>query len=139
MIKKLTIFSAMFLVGCASQPEDIQTSYVSTMQYANYDCQQLAMESDRISRRVSELYGNLKKKADNDAVQMGVGLVLFWPTLFFLEGGDGPEAQEYARLKGDRDALEKVAVQRKCGIEFKPLIPKKADTDKAQKVPDYPS
>ncbi len=54
---------------------------------------------------------------------MGVGLVLFWPTLFFLEGGDGPEAAEYARLKGERDAIEKVSIQKKCAIEFKPITP----------------
>ena len=46
--------------------------------------------------------------------QMGVGLVLFWPTLFFLEGGDGAEAAEYARLKGERDALEQAYTQKKC-------------------------
>ena len=47
--------------------------------------------------------------------------ILFWPTLFFLEGGDGPQAQEYARLKGERDAIGKVAVVKKCAIEFAPL------------------
>lgn len=47
---------------------------------------------------------------------MAIGLVIFWPALFFLEGGDGPEAQEYARLRGERDALEQVAVQKSCGL-----------------------
>lgn len=60
---------------------------------------------------------------------MGVGLVLFWPTLFFLEGGDGPQAQEYARLKGERDAIERVSIQKKCGIEFKDIAPKPASQD----------
>ena len=47
---------------------------------------------------------------------MAIGLVLFWPTLFFLEGGDGPEAAEYARLKGEVDALEGVAIQKQCDM-----------------------
>jgi hypothetical protein len=47
---------------------------------------------------------------------MAVGLVLFWPALFFLEGGDGPEAAEYACLKGEVDALEQVAIQKKCDM-----------------------
>jgi len=47
--------------------------------------------------------------------------VLLWPTLFFLEGGDGPEAQEYGRLKGEKEAIESVAIHSKCGIAFKPL------------------
>jgi hypothetical protein len=42
------------------------------------------------------LYASLKKKADNDTAQMTVGMLLLWPTLFFLEGGDGPEASEYS-------------------------------------------
>ena len=71
-------------------------------------------------RRASELHGQLKKTADNDAAQMGVGLILFWPVLFFLEGGDGPQAAEYARLKGERDALEEVAIFKKCDSDMMP-------------------
>jgi hypothetical protein len=48
---------------------------------------------------------------------MGVGLVLFWPALFFLEGGDGPEAVEYAQLQGDFEALQVNATQKNCAID----------------------
>ena len=91
------------------------------MQYKDYDCSQLSIEVTRIKSRIGTLYGQLKKKADNDAWQMGVGLVLFWPTLFFLEGGDGVEAQEYSRLRGELEAITKVSILKKCGIEFKPV------------------
>jgi len=117
----LTILSLSVLTACASQPDEIQSAYVSDLQYKQYDCDQLTLEATRISNRVNELHGQLKETADNDAAQMGVGLILFWPTLFFLEGGDGPQAQEYAKLKGERDAIEKIAVQKKCAIEFAPL------------------
>lgn len=114
-----------FLAACASKPEDIGTQYVSPLQYQHYDCQQISMEMQRISTRVSELAGQLDKKASNDAAQMGVGLVLFWPALFFLEGGDGPQAQEYSRLKGEFDALEKTAIEKKCSIQVqRPQLPK---------------
>ncbi len=49
---------------------------------------------------------------------MGIGLILFWPALFFLEGGDGAEAMEYARIKGEREAIEKRSIEQKCAIEF---------------------
>ncbi|MDP6707313.1 MAG: hypothetical protein QF893_13300 [Alphaproteobacteria bacterium] len=117
-MKKLMVAACFLAFGCASQPDDIQTSYVSPVQYENYDCQQIQAEMQRVSNRASNLRGDLKKKADNDAIQMGVGLVLFWPTLFFLEGGDGAEASEYARLKGEKEALEKVSIQKKCGVGF---------------------
>lgn len=111
--------SVTFLVsGCATQPEDIKAAYVSPLQYESYSCRQIGMEMERVSRRVSELHGNLDQKADGDAAQMGIGLVLFWPALFFLEGGDGSGAQEYARLKGEKEALEKTSIQKKCGLQF---------------------
>ena len=105
---------------------------MSTLQYKDYDCDQLSAEAARVSRRVSELHGSLKKTADNDAAQMGVGLILFWPTLFFLEGGDGAQAQEYARLKGERDAIEQTSVQKKCGIQFAPTAPKTDEQKSAE-------
>ena len=109
-------FVAAALAGCATQPEEMQTQYVSPAQYENYDCNQITREMERTSRRINDLYSSLKKTADDDAAQMGVGLVLFWPALFFLEGGDGPEANEYARLKGEYEALETVAIQKNCSV-----------------------
>ncbi len=90
-----------------------------------------------LSHRVSELGGQVDKAASNDAMQMGVGLVLFWPTLFFLDG-DTPQAAEYARLKGEFDALEKAAIQKNCGLHIKrPVtIPQ---SDQKKESSDYPS
>ena len=113
----VSVFAAIALAGCASSPDQMQTSYVSPLQYKDYDCDQVSLELERVSRRANELYGSLKKTADNDAAQMAVGMILFWPALFFVEGGDGPEAAEYSRLKGERDALEKIAVQKKCEVK----------------------
>jgi hypothetical protein len=119
----LSIVIAGLISGCASQPEKIQTTYISPLQYKDYDCDQVAAELERVTRRANELNGSLKTAANNDAAAMAVGMILFWPALFFLEGGDGPEAAEYSRLKGERDALEKVAIQKKCDAS---IIPKPA-------------
>jgi len=48
---------------------------------------------------------------------MGVGLVLFWPSLFFIKG-DGTTAAEVGRLKGEMEAIEQASVKRNCGIQF---------------------
>lgn len=125
---------ALLLSACASQPEDIPAASVSTLQYQDYSCKQVALELDRVSRKANELYYRLDKKAGNDAAQMGIGLVLFWPTLFFLEGGDGPEAAEYARLRGELDALESVSIRKKCGIAFPdPQPARKKDESETRK------
>ena len=89
------------------------------------------MEMDYVSKRTTKLYQSLDKKADNDAAQMGIGLVLFWPALLFLEGGDGPEAQEYSNLKGEFEALRTAAVQKKCGSENLPKSPEEIIKEKA--------
>lgn len=105
------------IAGCASNPNKIDAAYVSPLKYKNYDCDQIAMEMDHVGRRTTILEQSLQKERTADNWQMGVGLVLFWPALFALEGGDGPEATEFAQLKGDYEALRTVSVEKKCSID----------------------
>ena len=104
---------ALALSGCATASKDIASSYVSPNQYANYDCAQLAAEAGRIQTRVVQLGGRLDQAAQNDAGIMAVGLILFWPVLFAL-GGTKQQEAEYARLKGEYDAVEQAAIAKKC-------------------------
>tara|TARA_B100000676_G_scaffold260426_1_gene270098 strand:- start:349 stop:747 length:399 start_codon:yes stop_codon:yes gene_type:complete len=118
-----------FFFGCASDPSSIPSQYVSEVQYQSYDCEQLAQEARRVNSRVGDLYRQTKELADNDAAQMGVGLILFWPALFFLEGGDGPQAAEYARLKGESEAIDRATIAKKCSsIPPKWTPPKKPES-----------
>ena len=119
----LPLIVAILLSGCATKPSEIGASYVSPYKYKDYDEEQIIMEMDHVGRRTNELYYSLKKEASGDTAQMAVGLLLFWPALFFLEGGDGPEAAEYARLKGEYEALRTVAVQRKISLDMLPPSP----------------
>ena len=102
------------IVGCASKPESISASYVSPLQYSSYNCNQVKMELMRVNRKVISVSGAQADEANNDAVAMGVGLVLFWPALFFLMGDD--QKDELARLKGEYEALETVAIQKECDM-----------------------
>lgn len=133
--KKLIValgMAGVALTGCATSPDKIATQSVSTLPYEQYNCKQLGAEVDRVTRRLSELRGSLEKTASNDTAQMAVGMILFWPALFFLEGGDGPEAAEFGRLKGERDALERVAIQKECGIIFQPIQQQKPEVNEQQ-------
>lgn len=103
----------LLLQGCATEPDKISSAYVSPIAYQNYDCGQLSSELGRLNRRGIELYQELKKSADDDSGKMAVGLILFWPTLFFLDG-NSPKSQEFARLKGEKDAVESSMVTKKC-------------------------
>ena len=111
----LVVACAIVLSACATSSNKIATQYVSPLQYKDYDCDQIAGEMSRVSRRVRELQGSIDKEAKEDKVAMGVGLVLFWPALFFIDG-DSPEGAEYARLKGEFDAMQQVSTEKRCSI-----------------------
>ena len=113
-ITSLVLLCAFAISGCAQRSEGIKATYVSPMQYQSYDCKQIEMEINRVSRRVSEVTGQQDSQANKDAVAMGVGLVLFWPALFFLIGDDKKE--ELGRLKGEYEALEQAAIEKKCSV-----------------------
>ena len=102
------------LGACAKRADKIAPQYVSPLEYRDYDCDQISGEIRRVSRRASEVAGVQDRKAKNDSVAMGVGLIIFWPSLFFLGGGD--QKEQLSRLKGEYDALEQIAIQKKCAI-----------------------
>ncbi len=100
--------------GCATRPEKISAAYVSPLQYQTYSCSQIGQELVRVNRKILELTSSQQKEADKDAVALGVGLVLFWPALFFMMGDD--KKDELARLKGEYEALERLAIEKNCDI-----------------------
>lgn len=104
--------AAFTLSACATHPNNIQAAYVSPMAYSQYSCDQLREENERIGRRVSEVTGQQAKRANTDAWALGVGMVLFWPALFFMANGD--QKEELSRLKGEYDAIHQTAVQKQC-------------------------
>lgn len=104
---------AMVLSGCATSSDKITASYVSPIHYQNMDCQQIATEMDRVRSAAVASGAQVDKAANNDAGIMAAGMILFWPALFFLGGNQAKEA-EYAKLKGESEALDKVAVDKKC-------------------------
>lgn len=114
----LTSCACLVLAGCASSASEITSQYVSPIQYQTYTCQQIGAEAERVSHRAAQLAGVQDEKATNDAVAMGVGLVLFWPSLFFIKG-DGQTAAELGRLRGEFEALEQASIQKNCGIQFR--------------------
>lgn len=107
--------------GCATASKDIASTYVSPMQYHAYDCDQLMTESQRIHGRANQLGGRLDQAAANDKAIAGVGIVLFWPALFAL-GGTKEQEAEYARLKGEYDAVQQASIMKKCDVVVPPMI-----------------
>jgi hypothetical protein len=118
MLKRTVAIAATCLssvAGCASFGEKVVAEPISPLQYYAYDCELIQMERARVSRRVAEVTGSQNESAAVDAVAMGVGLVLFWPALFLIAGGD--HAEELGQLKGEHEALEAAAVVRRCASD----------------------
>ena len=115
MKKIIVALCALSLTACASNPDKIGAAYVSPLQYANYNCDQVREEFVRISSRVNEVAGAQRREATNDAIAMGVGLVVFWPALFFLAGGNDRK-DELSRLKGEYESLERTAIEKQCSV-----------------------
>lgn len=107
----------LVVAACAKEANQVGPTYVSPITYENYTCPQLTEEAQRVSQRAAAAAGVQDSKATNDKVAMGVGLVIFWPALFFTKGNDETTA-ELARLKGSMDAIEQMSIQKRCGITF---------------------
>lgn len=133
IITAICAFGLILTIGCAKKPEKISAAYVSPLKYKDYDCDQIAMEMDYVSKRTTELYNQIEKTHNKDAVAMGVGLVLFWPALFLIEG-NGPEATEYSQLKGEYEALRQAAIAKKCQMENLPPSPEEIINSKKQEA-----
>jgi hypothetical protein len=108
-----SVTALTFLGACASASKDIATASVSPLQYQSYDCEMLRLESQRLHSRVTELGGRLDTAANNDKAITAAAIVVFWPAAFFLGGNKAQEA-EYARLKGEAEAINQASVMKKC-------------------------
>lgn len=117
-------FTGIFILsGCASSSKDIGKAYVSPNRYKSYSCEELVDEGKYISQKVESLAQSLDTESTKDIAQTAGAFVLVPFTaglslgiLGALEGGDGPEAVEYARLKGEYDAVYEMAKRKKCRL-----------------------
>ncbi len=103
---------AAVLTGCAPSPTHIQAAYVSPAMYNGLTCDEVDTEIMAVDDKANDLYRRINHQANADAWKMGIGLLVTWPALLFLSGGDGAEAGEYAQLKGQKDAL--IDARRHC-------------------------
>jgi hypothetical protein len=131
MSRNLALIScvAVLVAACSTASQNISGEYISPIQYQGYDCQQLVLESSRILVRVKQLGVRLDQAAENDKAIGVVGAVLFWPALFAL-GGTKQQEAEYARLKGEYEAVSQMQIQKKCGASQSTQLGSPVNVDK---------
>jgi hypothetical protein len=103
--------------ACAKRADTIAAAYVSPYQFESFTCPQLAEEAQRLSHRASQVAGAQDEKATRDTVATTVGVVVFWPALFFI-GGNDQQTAELARMRGELEAIEQVSIRKRCAIQF---------------------
>lgn len=114
-MRKLVYASmALALAGCSTKASKVSASYVSPAEYAHHSCDQIREEQYRIRADVETLTGKQNRHSKNDKIATGVGLVRFWPALFFLASDD--EKEELARAKGRFEALDRAYLDKQCGL-----------------------
>ncbi len=135
MKRVLLLSSVLLLQACASHTNEIPAAYVSPLQYSDYSCKQIGAELQRVSTRAQQVAYDVNQNASGDTAAMAAGLILFWPALFFIDG-DTPQSQEYARMKGEFDALEQAAIQKDCGLKVdRPFAAIEQSRQQQQKAP----
>ncbi len=112
----------LLLSGCATAANQITTASVSTVGYSGMSCPQLEAEAHRVAARANDLGAQQDAKANQDAIVMGVTLLVFWPAAFAIQG-NGATAAELSRMKGELVAMEQVSVSKGCQIAFPRFVP----------------
>lgn len=114
IILAASIGVVLLQTACATAPDRVEANYVSPIEYSNFSCEQIREELVRVSDHVRVVTGQQNKDHTRDAVAMTVGLVVFWPALFFMSGKGHQD--ELADLKGQYDALDRAAIGKSCSV-----------------------
>ena len=115
---------AAILAGCAKAPESISASYVSEVGYLNWTCEQLAMETTRMSSAYAVAAQQQEKARTNDVV----GVILIGLPVSSMSGDN--IAPEIARLKGEQEAIRKAMMTKQCTNVPPPPEPVKKEPKK---------
>lgn len=74
----LSLAISVSFTGCATSAKYVSPSYVSTVQYQHYNCDQIEQELTKCSRTVEQVTERHGRAANRDDWAMGVGMVVFW-------------------------------------------------------------
>lgn len=110
MRKVFLIFGmAAIAYGCAERPESIAPSYVSTVTYQNWTCQQLGEEEQRLNAAYVTAAQQQRDARTNDT--WGVALIGL-PTASLSGENIAPQI---ANLKGQLNAVHQSETLKNCG------------------------
>ena len=114
MVRRLPMLIACGMVAaCAQHAHEVAPQYVSTHDYDDYTCAEMEDELVDVTAHARMLGAQIDNQADRDTAMVAVSVVAFWPAMFFVEG-DTYATAEYARLRGEADALDRAMHAADC-------------------------
>ena len=123
-VAAILVAGVMFLTSCAPAPKHILPTYVSPLQYEQYDCSQIGSEMESVTRELNQVYGTVKRAATRDGWFMIGAVLISGPLALVPAVIDDTEATvQFAQLQGELEALEKTSILKECDRRMLPDIP----------------
>lgn len=112
-MKPIVSLTVLALVGaCAEYAVEVPEAYVSKAQYRPLGCTQLRNERTQVIQAVSALSAQQDKRASNDILAVGAGMVV-WPAFLLVGEGTDPTTA-LALAKGHHTAIDSTMVEKGC-------------------------
>jgi len=118
----ITTLGFTLMVGCIKTPDAIKPKAVDESSLKGRSCEQIHTESVRVIARLSEIEKKQDKLAAIDRIATPIAIffpdVLSFPAFLVGAGADiaeVPNEDEIATLKGEIEALDRVAREKECG------------------------
>jgi hypothetical protein len=118
----MVIMSILLLAGCATSSDEIVPDPVPSSVYTHYDCDQIAMEEERLARKIGVNRELVDKSASSAVDGQIVAGIFFWPALFFTQQ-DREKVKELSDQMGNYDALEIASIEKSCDVTFRTIAP----------------
>ena len=113
----LIVFILILLSACtaAKRASEVNATYVAAYNFEDKSCQQIFVLAEEFKQRTPALERKVDETRRQDKIKEQVGLWLFWPTYFFMQG-NAEEQTELAMARGNLNALRTAALQKDCNV-----------------------
>ena len=114
--KQIILITFLVLItGCttAKKAYEVDPAYVSSSAYENRSCKELLILAEEIKQQTPTLERKVNETRKKDKVKEQVGLWLFWPSYFFMEG-NAEEQTDLALARGNLNAIRTAALKNEC-------------------------
>ena len=114
LIFGVAVSFALVLSGCNNvKSSEVISQNVSTYEYSDMTCSQLEGEMVFLNNAANSAGNVVDKKNSSAKGKNAAAFILFWPALFLIDD-NSTEAQQYARKKGEYEAVQRTHRKKDC-------------------------